>query len=391
MSQPETGVEFPNREESKLAQAPLDLYRIQVRELNNFAMFTINPDGILMSWNAGVERLFGYSEQEWVGQHARIIFTPAEKAQEVCATELKKAAESGSATDIRWHRRKDNSEFFAYGFMNSIHDDDGTHIGFAKVMSDETARKQLQDSLTESNAALEQFAYVASHDLQEPLRTMSTFAELLSRQYAGRLDEDADRYLSFITQAAQRMSSLVKDLLEYARAKTEEERPVSIALDEDLEAALSHLTQAIEECGGCVTHDPLPTLEVDRGKMVRLFQNLIGNALKYRKQSEQVKVHVSAETRGDEWVISIEDNGIGFDPIHAKTIFAPFKRLHKTGEYSGSGVGLAICRRIVESQGGRIWAESEPGVGSTFRFTLPRDGSAAIRNAPSDWEWGESG
>ncbi len=378
-----------NQSENTIPQTPLDLYRIQVRELNNYAMFTIDRCGILMSWNAGVEHLFGYSEQEWVGQHAQIIFTPAEKAQEVCATELRKAEESGSATDIRWHRRKDGSEFFAYGFMNAIRDNAGKLIGFAKVMSDETARKQLQDSLTESNAALEQFAYVASHDLQEPLRTMSSFAELLAREYTGKLDGDADRYLSFITQAAQRMSSLVRDLLDYARAKTEEERPASVALDEDLEAALTHLTQAVEESGGCVTHAPLPTLEVDRGKMVRLFQNLIGNALKYRKPDEEVKVHVSAERRGDEWVISVEDNGIGFDPVHAQAIFAPFKRLHKAGEYSGSGVGLAICRRIVESQGGRIWAESEPGKGSTFRFTLPADGPPKIRNTPDEAEWRE--
>jgi PAS domain S-box-containing protein len=371
----------------------LDLYRIQVRELSNFAMFTINPEGILSSWNAGVANLFGYSEDEWVGQHAQIIFTPAEKAREVCQSELRNAAESGSVTDIRWHRRKDGTEFFAYGFMNAIRDDSGRLTGFAKVMSDETARKELQDSLTESNAALEQFAYVASHDLQEPLRTMSTFAELLAREYHGKLDDGADRYLSFIRTAAQRMSNMVQDLLDYARAKTEEDRPVSVALDEDLEAALTHLTQAVEESGGCVTHAPLPTVEVDRGKMVRLFQNLVGNALKYRRPDVQVKVHISAEQSGDEWLISVEDNGIGFDPAHASTIFMPFKRLHAPGEYSGSGVGLAICRRIVESQGGRIWAESKPGVGSTFRFTLPVVGAPRHRHTPlipNGGEWTES-
>ena len=156
-----------------------------------------------------------------------------------------------------------------------------------KIMSDETARKQLQDSLSESNAALEQFAYVASHDLQEPLRTMSNFAQLLIKKYKGEFDDDADRYLGFIVDASQRMSALIQDLLEYARATTEEERPSSVALDEDLEAALTHLTQAIEESSASITHDPLPTIEVDRGQMVRLFQNLIGNALKYRKPDQQ--------------------------------------------------------------------------------------------------------
>src|SRR5579859_1242511 len=173
----------------------MDLYRYQVQEITEYAMFTLGPDGILQSWNAGVERLLGYSEQEWIGQHARIIFTPAEKAMEVCESEMRKAAENGSATDIRWHRRKDGSEFFANGFMNVIRDDSGALIGYVKILSDETARKQLQDSLTESNAALEQFAYVASHDLQEPLRTMSAYAQLLTKKYQGKLDVEADQSL----------------------------------------------------------------------------------------------------------------------------------------------------------------------------------------------------
>lgn len=379
-----------NQPDNSIAQTPLDLYRVQVREMANYAMFTIDAGGVLRSWNLGVERLFGYSEADWIGQHAQIIFTPAEQAEEVCMSELRKAQDVGSTTDIRWHRRKDGSEFFAYGFMNALRDPEGKLVGFAKVMSDETARKRLQDSLTESNAALEQFAYVASHDLQEPLRTMSSFAELLARQYTGKLDPDADRYIAYIISAAQRMSSMVKDLLDYARAKTEEERPTSVCLDEDLEAALTHLNHAVEESGGCVTHDPLPVLEVDRGKMVRLFQNLIGNALKYRKPGEQVKVHVSAEKRGDEWMISVRDNGIGFDPIHANAIFAPFKRLHSSDEYAGSGVGLAICRRIVESQGGRIWADSKPGEGSVFHFTLPSDGIPGSAQPANDMGWRES-
>ncbi|HEV8145926.1 MAG TPA: PAS domain S-box protein, partial [Bryobacteraceae bacterium] len=260
-----------------------DLYRIQVYGLRDYAMFIIDPEGILKSWNAGVEQLLGYSEQEWIGQHASIIFTPADKAAEVCESEMRLAREKGSATDIRWHRRKDGTELFANGVMNCLHDEQGVLIGYAKVLSDETARKQLQDSLTESNSALEQFAFVASHDLQEPLRTMSAFSEMLAEKYGGKLDAEADQILGFIKGASIRMSTLVRDLLAYARLTTEEERPSSVALDEDLEAALTHLTQAIEESGAEVTHDPMPTLQVDRGQMVRLFQNLIGNAVKYRK------------------------------------------------------------------------------------------------------------
>ncbi len=359
-----------------------DLYRMQVRELREYALFVLDERGIITSWNAGVENLLGYSEAEWIGQHASIIFSPQEKAQEVCEAEMRLAHENGTSTDIRWHRRKDGTELFANGVMRALLDEQGVLIGYSKIMSDETARKQLQDSLTESNTALEQFAYVASHDLQEPLRTMRSYAQLLLSEYQGKLDVDADRFLSFIENASARMSILVKDLLAYARFATEVERPSSIALDDDLEAALTHLDQAIKESGVSVTHDPMPTVQVDRGQMVRLFQNLIGNAVKYRKPQAVPEVHVSAEPRDAEWVISVRDNGIGFDPMYASTIFEPFKRLHTEEAYPGTGVGLAICRRIVEAQGGRIWAESQPGVGATFFFTLPKEGREPLKHTP---------
>ena len=345
-------------------------------------MFTIDPEGIVSSWNAGVEHLLGYSEKEWIGRPASIIFTPEEKAAEVCESEMRLARESGSATDIRWHRRKNGTDFFANGFMNAVHNEQGALIGYTKILSDETARKQLQDSLTESNTALEQFAYVASHDLQEPLRTMSTFAQLFSKKYRGTLDAEGDQFLDYMLSGAVRMTALVKDLLAYARLTTEEARPSSIALDEDLEAALTHLDQAMTESGATITHDPLPTLPVDRGQMVRLFQNLIGNAVKYRKPDHAPKVHIAAEQKGADWVISIRDNGIGFDPKHASMIFEPFKRLHTADEYPGTGVGLAICRRIIQAQHGRIWAESQPGEGTTFFFTLPIDSPAPLKNTP---------
>jgi PAS domain S-box-containing protein len=195
-----------------------DLYRMQVRELRGYAMFMFDPHGILTSWNAGVEQLIGYSEQEWIGRHASMIFTPEEKAAEVCESEMRRAQETGSATDIRWHRHKDGTEFFANGFMYSIRDEQGTLIGYAKILSDETARKQLQDALTESNSALEQFAYVASHDLQEPLRTVNAYAQLLTNKYRGVLDADADQCLTFLISASARMSALVTDLLDRLRS-----------------------------------------------------------------------------------------------------------------------------------------------------------------------------
>lgn len=362
-----------------------ELYRYQVRDLQVYAMFMIDLNGRFASWNAGVEALFGYAEQDWIGQHGSIIFTPPENAREVFESEMGRARENGLATDIRWHLRKDGTEFFANGFMNVVKNDAGELLGFAKIVSDETARKQLQDSLTESNAALEQFAYVASHDLQEPLRTMSTFTQLLSRKHAGQLGEETDQILGFIVGAAARMRMLVEDLLTYARIATEVERPVSLTLDEDLETAITHLSQAIQESGAVITHDAMPTLQVDRGQMVRLFQNLLGNAIKYRKQSEPPKIHISAEKKGLEWVFSVKDNGIGFDRRYATQIFTPFKRLHTAAEFPGTGVGLAICSRIVKTQGGRIWADSVPGEGSVFYFALPAEGrELRIHTQPID-------
>lgn len=363
--------------------AESELYRLQVRELTNYAMFLIDSAGILLTWNKGVQHVLGYSEEEWVGQHASIIFTPADKAREICHAEMKIAAETGSSADVRWHLRKDRSELFGNGCMTAVRGQDGTLLGFSKIFSDETKAKELQDSLTESNAALEQFAYVASHDLQEPLRTVISFSQLLARRYRDQLDAEANHFLDFIVGAAGRMSTLIADVLAYARVRTEIDRPSSYSLDEDIETALSLLAVSVAESGAMVTHDPLPEIRADQGQMVRLFQNLIGNAIKYRKPGVQPAVHVSSERQGDQWLITVRDNGIGFDRKYASEIFQPFKRLQTREQFSGTGVGLAICRRIVENHGGRIWADSVAGEGTTFYFTLPADGKPPEKHTSS--------
>ncbi|MDQ2946149.1 MAG: ATP-binding protein, partial [Acidobacteriota bacterium] len=324
----------------------------------------------------------GYSEEEWIGQHASIIFTPPDQAHEVCLSEMTLAAEQGCSTDIRWHLRKDGTELFAHGYMTPIRSSDRVLLGYSKILSDETKNKQIEDSLTESNMALEQFAYVASHDLQEPLRTIGAYAQLLARRYKEKLDDEARSFLDLIVTGAQRMSALVDNLLTFARVQTEIDRPSSYSLDQDLETALTQLHQLIDETQAVVTHDPLPTMQADQGQMVRLFQNLVGNALKYRKADTPPAIHVSAEQKNSAWVITVRDNGIGFDPKYAKDIFSPFKRLHGQQEYSGTGIGLAICRRIVERHGGHIWADSKPGQGASFHFALPVEGKAPDKHTP---------
>lgn len=348
------------------------LYRMQIRQLRDYAIFFITLDGRIETWNQGVEHLLGYTEEDWVGQDTSVIFVPVDKATELRESEMALARQKGCVSDIRWHRRKDGSEFFANGVMSAVYDAAGTLIGFTKVISDETSRKRLEDSLLESNSALEHFAYAASHDLQEPLRTIGNYAELLSRRYGNELRGSGTQWLGYVVRAVARMRALIENLLAYARLGAEKEMPVSLSLDEDVEGAIVQLAGALEESGAAVTHDPLPPVAAIHSQIVRLFQNLISNAIKYRSPDRSPAVHISARQEGKHWVISVKDNGAGFAQEYADTIFAPFRRLHGQ-EYSGSGVGLTICRRIAESHGGKIWAESAVGQGSTFHFTLPRN------------------
>jgi PAS domain S-box-containing protein len=324
-----------------------------------------------MTWNEGVEHLLGYTEEEWIGSDTSVIFIPADKAVALRESEMELARQKGSVSDIRWHRRKNGSELFANGVMSAVYDATGTLIGFTKIISDETSRKQLEDSLLESNSALEHFAYAASHDLQEPLRTIGSYAELIIKRHGTELTENGTQWLSFIVKAVARMRILIENLLTYARVGAEKEPAVSMPLDQDMETAIAQVAGALEESGAAVTHDPLPPVVVAHTQIVRLFQNLISNAIKYRSPDRKPSVHVSARPEGRYYVISVKDNGIGFAQEYGESIFAPFRRLQGQ-ESSGSGVGLAICRRIVENHGGRIWAESTVGEGSAFHFTLPR-------------------
>lgn len=239
------------------------------------------------------------------------------------------------------------------------------------------ARQHLEESVKElsrSNAELQQFAYVASHDLQEPLRMVSSYTQLLAKRYKGKLDADADDFIGFAVDGASRMQKLIQDLLSYSRASTRSIEPERVPTEAALTAATDNLRIAVKESGAVITHDPLPTLTVDERQLTQLFQNLLSNAMKFRGH-ESPRVHVSAKRLDAEWVFSVQDNGIGIDRQYADRIFVIFQRLHNREQYPGTGIGLAICRRIVERHGGRMWMESEPGKGATFFFTLPAEES----------------
>lgn len=237
-----------------------------------------------------------------------------------------------------------------------------------RVAEENLAKKVVE--LARSNQDLEQFAYVASHDLQEPLRMVASYTQLLAKRYQGKLDADADQFIAYAVDGVNRMQGLIRDLLAYSRAGTSGNEFREVSLEASLDQALKNLHAAILDSGASVTHDGLPCVIGDKSQIAQVFQNLIGNSLKYRS-TEAPCIHVSAVKKDTEWILSVRDNGIGISPEHFERVFLMFQRLHTREEYPGTGMGLTITKKIVERHGGRIWAESEPGKGSAFLFTLP--------------------
>jgi len=229
---------------------------------------------------------------------------------------------------------------------------------------------QYAGDLKRSNAELEQFAYVASHDLQEPLRMVASFTQLLARRYRGKLDRDADEFIGFAVDGANRMRVLINDLLVFSRVGTQGKPMEPTDCEAVLNHTLANLNTTLQETGAVVTHDPLPTVMADAVQLGQLLQNLLANALKFRGP-EELRVRIAVQRQGDAWIFSVQDNGIGIAPEHQERIFAIFQRLHRREEYPGTGIGLALCKKIVERHGGRIWVESQPGQGSTFYFSIP--------------------
>jgi PAS domain S-box-containing protein len=230
--------------------------------------------------------------------------------------------------------------------------------------------KKLSEELARSNTDLRGFAYVASHDLKKPLQSIEGFAKLLARRYKGKLDAKADEFIEYIGSGVKMMQELIKDLLEYSQVGAKGKKLKSIDCSFVVGKAIGNLQAAIEERNALVTYDELPTIMANTSQIISLFQNLIDNAIKFRSE-EAPRIHISTERKGDEWVFSIRDNGIGIDPKDSERIFGMFQRLHGSTDYPGTGIGLAICKRIIEWHGGRIWVESKIGKGSTFYFTMP--------------------
>ena len=325
-----------------------------------FRIFGINPEAGAPSWPEGHKKLF--HPEDW------------ERATE----EIAKATNEGLSYEFtdRFFR-PDGSIGYLSVIGKAICGEDGKPVKLIGTVQDITERKQaekelnyLTEELKRSNADLEQFAYSASHDLQEPLRGIEGFVKLLSKRYKGKLDAKGNEFIEFTIEGVQRMKMLIKDLLEYSQIGMKNKKFSLVDSSMPLALALANLQRSIEENKAVVTYDALPKVLADSSQLSRLFQNLIGNAIKFHG-NELPKIHISAELKGEEWIFSVSDNGIGMDPKNFDRIFTVFQRLHAREKYEGTGIGLAICKKIVERHGGRIWVESEFGKGTTFYFTIP--------------------
>jgi PAS domain S-box-containing protein len=335
----------------------------------------LDPQYRIIHWSQGCRRLYGFEAGEALGRLAQELFQTRfpQPLEEVRRVRLQQGYWEGELT----RRRKDGAEIVVAVLWTLRRDEKGRPSAILEVGNDISDRKRAEESLRRtaeelgrSNSDLEQFAYVASHDLQEPLRMVAGFVQLLQRQYAGRLDAEADKYIDFAVDGAKRMQTLINDLLAYSRVGTRGQEPTPTDAAAALEHALANLLASIDETAAQITHGELPTVRADQVQIVQLFQNLIGNALKFRGETPP-KIHVDATRQDDRWRFSVSDNGIGIDPQFQQRIFLIFQRLHTREHYPGTGIGLAICKKIVDRHGGRIWVQSQSGRGATFYFTLP--------------------
>ena len=318
----------------------------------------------------------GYDRHEVVGQTPNIVKSGETSPEDYQG--LWRTITGGHVWRGMFHnRRKDGSYYWDEASISPVRDPSGRISHFVGITLDVTERQTKDqelhkaiERLTEVNSELERFAYVASHDLQEPLRTLTSFTQLLDRRFRDRMDPEADEYMSFIVDAAKRMHSLINDLLTYSRVTNADRGFGRVALADSCDQAMRNLKCAIEEAGAVITVGELPEVVADEVQLMQLFQNLIGNAVKFRRPQVAPEIAITARRRNGEWLVAVRDNGIGISTTD-QDIFEIFRRLHTHAEYPGTGVGLAVCKRIVQHHQGRIWVESKPGEGSTFFFTLP--------------------
>ncbi len=364
--------------ERKLAEGALrrseELYH-KLAETAQDAIFIIDRDDRIKFINSFAANLVGAPPDEITGK-PRCSFFPSDTS-DAQKQYLQKIFETGISAHFEEKMKFLKHETWLDTQLVPMKNEKGEVTAVLGIARNVTERKSSEEKLSlllkelkRSNAELEQFAYVASHDLQEPLRMVASYVQLIERRYKGKLDSDADEFIAFAADGAKRMQNMINDLLQYSRVTTRGKPFELTDCNTLLDSILTNLKVAIEECNSVVTHDPLPVVIADASQLERLFQNLIGNAIKFRSDAKP-HIHIGVEKKENMWLFSVRDNGMGFDMKQADRLFKMFQRLQSSTKYPGTGMGLAICKKIIERHGGKIWAESEIGKGSTFYFTIP--------------------
>ena len=360
-------------------RAQREFFQVTLASIGD-AVIVTDPEGAVTFLNQVAEAITGWTTAKATGKPLPEVFRiENEETRHPVENPVTKVLREGGVVGLANHTvlvRKDGSVCPIDDSAAPIRDEHGRLLGIILVFRDITTRKQVETErerllaeLQRINAELQQFSYTVSHDLNEPLRTISNFLQLFMRRSQGKLDGTDGEYLAFVVDGAQRMQQMITDLLAYTRVGGPTAAFVTVDSEALLTRVLSELQVAIADAKGEVTYDLLPTVQGDETRLGQVFQNLIGNALKFCK--EMPRIHISAQRDGQHWRFAVRDNGIGIDPAQIKRLFQVFQRLHTRSEYPGTGIGLAICKKIVERHGGRIWVESQPGKGATFYFTIP--------------------
>jgi PAS domain S-box-containing protein len=354
-----------------------DWLAARIVDLAGDAVIFADREGRIVLWNAGAEAVFGFTAADAVGQRMDFIIPERLRGRHVGHRshyfDSPKVRPMGIGLEL-WGRRKDGTEFPIEISLSPMETPDGQFATAA--VRDITDRKSVEQELTkyaeslrQSNQELEQFAYVASHDLQAPLRNVVSFTQLLQAELKIEPGSDANKYMEHIVESGAQMQVLIKDLLSFSRVGRQDTEMTAVDCEDVFSRVRDRFLAVLHERHAEITHDPLPSVIGSQRELKQLFQNLVGNALKFQP-GDRPKVHVSAVRHGGEWTIAVRDWGIGIKPEHHARIFQIFQRLHTTREYEGTGVGLAICQKIVTRHGGRIWVESDGEHGSTFYFTV---------------------
>jgi len=368
-----------NRRAIQFANKMAEEYQSKANRLSNIiehavdGLITIDETGLVESFNPACEIIFDYKSEQAIGQNITLFVPDPYRRKNEAYLPNQQDREEKQIVGIgrKVEGRKQDGTVVPLDLSVSEIFVDGRRL-YNGIIRDISEHQKAENEILRSNLELERFAYIASHDLQEPLRMVSSFTELLQEEYGDKMEAQAKLYLSYTLKSSRRMQELVSDLLEYSRVDYEESGFSSFDSKAQIDAVINNLHDAIEETKAKITIDKMPTVLANPLRFSRLMQNLIGNAIKYRRKDTVPEIQISVEEKESDWLFSVSDNGIGIKPEYLEQIFIIFKRLHSKDEYPGTGMGLAICAKIVENFAGRLWVDSEEGKGSVFYFTLPK-------------------